>query len=368
MDAPEAPQGPPARLSLGPAWLAGEQAWEGALPELMRWPQPLGLLGEAGLLKSFRTRLGSAWLEGGLHIELLALPDGSDCCEASLTAARALAKGKGVRSLIGLGGGRMLDLAKLLAAGEGWRLATAPTSAATCACATGVAVLNDGQGGFVSVQDLDAPPALCLVDVGALRAAPPRLLAAGLADTLAKWLEWRALEAAPEGPSTGSGQDFGSGAGWELARRAAMVCEGCGDEALSGQGASAFEQALEACLLLSAAASGAGQAPAAAAHSLANALSRQPQGKALLHGEAVGLGLLWQEALLRAKGSENMRDASREGSLARRLKGWGLPTALPAGLDIRALLQDAMAPGETVHLLGTDLDAEKALAPLLSGC
>ncbi|HTB34282.1 MAG TPA: iron-containing alcohol dehydrogenase, partial [bacterium] len=195
--APEAPLGLPARLRLGPAlWLAGDGAWEAAARELESWPQPLGLLGEAGLLKRFRQPLGSAFLEGGLQVELLAQPDGTDCDAAALEALLQQAKPRNVRGLIAFGGGRMLDLGKLAAQRAGWRLATLPSSAATCACASGVAVQNSG-GAYAGVLDLGAPAELCAVEMPALRAAPPRLLAAGLADTLAKWLEWRAVEGSP---------------------------------------------------------------------------------------------------------------------------------------------------------------------------
>jgi glycerol dehydrogenase-like iron-containing ADH family enzyme len=354
--APEAPQGPPARLRLGPGlWLAGEGAWEAAAAELAAWPQPIGLLGEAGLLKLFRKPLGAAFLESGLHVELLARPDGGDCDEAALAALLADAKVRNVRSLLAFGGGRMLDLGKLAARRGGWRLATLPSSVATCAAASAVAVLNR-DGAYGEVLDLGAPAELCAVETPVLRAAPARLLAAGLADTLAKWLEWRAVEGAP-----GS---FGAGAGWALARLAAETVENLGAAALEacgqgrnaaaggGRGLAALDACMEACLLQSAAASCAGEAPAAAAHSLANALSRQAPGRNLLHGEAVGLGLLWQEALLKSVERENMEPER----LKALLTTWGLPVALPPGLDLDRLCQDATAGEESVHLLGLGLD------------
>jgi glycerol dehydrogenase len=199
-------------------------------------------------------------------------------------------------------------------------------------------VLNDGQGAYREVLDLLSPPRLCIVDARALAEAPPRLLAAGLADTLAKWLEWRAVEEAPSG--------FGAAAGWALAQAAFELCWREGAEALALPGP-ARERCVEACLLWSGLASNAGQAPAAAAHSLANALSQQGPGKALLHGEAVGLGLLWQEALLGQAG----RPALKVSELRQTLASWGLPVSLPAGLDLEALLGAAWEPDESLQLL-----------------
>jgi glycerol dehydrogenase-like iron-containing ADH family enzyme len=240
------------------------------------------------------------------------------------------------------GGGRMMDLGKLAAQRAGWRLATLPSSAATCAAASAVAVLNR-DGAYEAVLNVPAPAELCAVETPVLREAPPRLLAAGLADTLAKWLEWRAVEGTPE--------FFGAGAGWTLARQAADTCMALGVEALEGS-ATARDACIEACLLHSAVASCAGEAPAAAAHSLADALSRQGPGRTLLHGEAVGLGLLWQEALLKGVERENME----AGPLRALLKSWNLPVALPAGLDLDRLCADALAEDESVHLLGLGLD------------
>lgn len=343
--------GAPALFSLGPRWLAGAGAWEAAAAELATWPQPIGLVGEAGLLKAFRQPLVAAWLEAGLHLELLARPDGSDCGRAEIATLLSDARGRGIRSLLGFGGGRMLDLAKAAGFEAGWPVATAPSSAATCACASGVAVLNV-EGAFSELLDC-GPPTLCIVESPVLAQAPKRLLAAGLADTLAKWLEWRVLETAPE--------SFGAGAGWILAQRAATLCAELGEEALAATEGAALDACLEACLLWSALVSNAGQAPAAAAHSLANALSRQPQGKSLLHGEAVGLGLLWQEALLAGAASANMG-----GALAPLLASWGLPTTLPAGLDLDQLVADARRPDETLNLLSLEPDAarERRCLPL----
>ena len=54
-------------LSPGPAqWLAGPGAWAAAAPLLLALPQPVGLAGEAGLLKRFRRSLTQAWLEAGI--------------------------------------------------------------------------------------------------------------------------------------------------------------------------------------------------------------------------------------------------------------------------------------------------------------
>jgi glycerol dehydrogenase-like iron-containing ADH family enzyme len=352
----QAPQEPApvllAALSPGPAqWLAGPGAWAAAAPLLRALPQPLGLAGESGLLRLFRKALTEAWLENGVELVLLNLPDGVECCRKTAEALLREVRAKHCGALLGLGGGKLLDTAKWVAQEGGLPLVTVPTSAATCAAASGVVAVHGQDGSFESVLDLDRPAQLCIVDLDVLAQAPPRLLAAGMADTLAKWLEWRALE---DGPGS-----FGAAAGWALAEKAALVCEALGAEALRQPGSAAWATCVEACLLWSAQASCLGQAPAAAAHSLANALTRQAAGRNLLHGEQVGLGLLWQEALLSKStpvwGFERVRRA---------LYAWGLPTNLPGDLDRGFLVETALGPDESVHSLSLEADAASAASAL----
>ena len=78
---------------------------------------------------------------------------------------------------------------------------------------------------------------------------------------------------------------------------------------------------------------------------------------------AVGLGLLWQESLLAGAGRSNIEVHA----LNALLRAWGLPVSLPSGLDLERLCADALAPEETVHLLGLPLDAATALAHLPHG-
>lgn len=350
----QAPQGPaPVLLSAGPfQWMAGPGAWGAAAPALAALPQPVGVAGEMGLMKSYRKAMTKAWLEAGVELQLLPLPDGVECHETQAQALAKEARAKGCASLLGLGGGKALDLAKWAADLNGLPLVTAPMSAATCACASSVVVVHGRDGAYERVLDLPRPAQLCIVDTDVLKEAPPALLAAGMADTLAKWLEWRALEAAPSG--------FGTAAAWALAEKAALTCEALGAEALREPGSAAWDACIEACLLSSAQASCLGQAPAAAAHSLANALTRQSAGRKLWHGAQVGLGLLWQEALL-AQGGRELWGSAR---LRQALQSWDLPVTLPAGLDLEALVAAALDEDESVHSLDLELSPPQALAAL----
>ncbi len=301
------------------------------MERLQGLPAPLLLVGEAGLLATHRKRLSQAWLEAGLEVTLADFGSDSECCQAELDRLLRLATEKKAGTLVGFGGGKCLDMVKWAGLKSGLPVVTLPTSAATAAAATSVVVVHDAQGAVLELVDLPAPPRLCIGDLEFLKSAPPRLLAAGAGDTLAKWLEWAAVEAEPEGAESAI---------------AAFECLKAGPDC--GQ-----ESAFNACLRLSADASNRGLAPAAAAHSFCAGVSVLPQSRAWLHGEWAGLGLLLQawlfeDAGLSAPGGLGLKE------LAGILSLWELPVRIPWTLSESECDQVAsrmLAPGETVHAL-----------------
>lgn len=100
-----------------------------------------------------------------------------------------LARKNGNDVVIGVGGGRVLDLAKAVGEKQGLPFVTVPTIPATCAAWSALSVLYRTDG----VQDfylyLEHSPALILADKDLLLKAPLRTINAGVADTVAKWYE-----------------------------------------------------------------------------------------------------------------------------------------------------------------------------------
>jgi glycerol dehydrogenase-like iron-containing ADH family enzyme len=304
--------------SIKPAWVWGQTALEDSAGELGKLPGPYLLVGEASLLRPWRKRILGAWSEAGLETHLWAFPEGSECHLAMAEAIASQAKSATCRSLIAWGGGKCIDSVKWASLLAGLPLATVPSSAATCACATSVVVAHSVAGEVLEVLDLPAPPALCVADAGLLASAPQRCLAAGMADTLAKWLEWEAIE-----------DPQGEGSAQALKARD-MVLEP----------STPMESLWEANLRLSAEASNWGFAPAAAAHSFCAGMSLDPRSLGLMHGEWVGLGLLFQARLR----GEDTRD----------LRAWlsrlGLPQTLPYALsDAEALARRILREDESIH-------------------
>lgn len=311
-----------ALFSGGPEWCWGEGALESSAEKLRGMPGPFLLMGEPHLLSPARKRISGAWIEEGIEIQPLSFAEGAECSESLAKAMAAAAASKKSGSLIAWGGGKCIDTVKWAGLLAGLPVVTVPTSAATCACASSVVVAHSPAGEVLEIIDLPAAPKLCIADFELLRSAPLRLLKAGQADTLAKWLEWQAVEE-PEGPGAGEAR---------AAYEASM--DPSADE----------ERLWDASLRLSAEASRLGGAPAAAAHSFCAGMSLLEKSAAWLHGEWVGLGLLFQCRLL----------GQDSGALEAWLGSQGLMTCLPFGLDDGELARVAgkiLAPEESIWLL-----------------
>ena len=309
---------------------------EQAGPEVARLGGRVLLAGEEWLLAKWRKRLIQGLIQEGLELSLA--PFQGECCESSVQALSD--KARGFEVLAALGGGKCLDTAKLAAARLKLPLVTIPSSAATCACASPISVRYDAEGVYQDIEDLPKAADLCLVDYGLIASAGPRLLSAGMADTLAKFLEL------PEDADAA----FGANPGRLMAQHAFRVVSEFGKEALACQGA-AFEAVLEANLLTSALASSLGGATAMAAHSFCNGLSLLPEFRTWLHGELVGAGLLFQEACFRELGAD---PPDGHAGVKPLLGSWGLPVRLPGkGLEGEALegvCQKILAGEETIDL------------------
>lgn len=95
----------------------------------------------------------------------------------------------GADAILGIGGGKALDVAKAAAQMIGLPVYTLPTIAATCAAVTALSIVYHADGKLDRFLFLDAPPAQAFLDTELLATAPSRYFRAGLADAMAKHLE-----------------------------------------------------------------------------------------------------------------------------------------------------------------------------------
>jgi glycerol-1-phosphate dehydrogenase [NAD(P)+] len=133
-----------------------------------------------------------------------------EACEGSLAesarvvAALGLVRGDATLAVIGLGGGRALDVAKHAAASVSLAFVSVPTSLSNDGFASPTASLTDDSGRRTSVAC--GGPAVVVVDTAVCAAAPPALFASGVGDVAAKLTalaDWELAEHAGTGKVDG---------------------------------------------------------------------------------------------------------------------------------------------------------------------
>lgn len=279
-----------------------------------------------------------------------------DCTEPTAERAVAAAADHGATLIIGVGGGKALDLAKLVGDSADLPVVTVPTSAATCAAWTALGNFYTEAGAFEHGRGLPRCPAAVLVDTTLIARAPGRLLASGLADTLAKWFETSAsvdYETA----------DMGTRAAWKMARFLHDEIREWGEEAyadaMAGRHSAAVDRAIETNICLAGTVGGLGgeRCRSVAAHAVCNALTGMPGNAGSWHGEKVAFGILVQLVL------EGREDEAAD--LARFFTSIGVPVTL-AGLgyhldeaQIQAVAGHVCRPASTVHHLPFPVTPER---------
>ena len=281
-------------------------------------------------------------------------------CSENEIARLTAAAGDDRTVVIGVGGGAVLDTAKVVARRLGLPLVAIPTIAATCAAWTPLSVWYNEAGQALRFEIFNDANHLVLVEPRILLAAPVEYLLAGIGDTLAKWYEAVVLSPQPETLS--------------LTVRLGLQTAQDIRDVLLNQSESALKAAHNATLnqdfldVVDAIIAGGGMVGGlgerytrvAAAHAVHNGLTVLPQTAHFLHGTKVAYGILVQCALL------GQTDTLRQLKAAFRV--FGLPVSL-AELDVdisddaalQAVIARTLQSGESIHYLPGPLDADTLL-------
>ncbi|MBP7506721.1 MAG: glycerol dehydrogenase [Prolixibacteraceae bacterium] len=264
---------------------------ENAIKEL---PELIKLLGNKGLILGSRTVIKKILPDypefeksGIIEIEKFI----GECCESEIKRVYDLIQSKKIDVLIGMGGGKTIDTAKIASDRANIPLIIVPTIASTDAPCSGCAVIYSEGSVFESVYYQKMNPQVVLVDLNIIVKSPVRFLVAGMGDALATWFEAKSCERTHSLNECGG---YGTMTGLNLARlcydtvllygKSAKIA--CDNKIVTP----AFSHIVEANILLSGL--GFESSGLAGAHAIHNGLTVLEDTHSSFHGEKVAFGLL----------------------------------------------------------------------------
>ena len=100
-----------------------------------------------------------------------------------------LVANENIGGIVAVGGGKVLDLGKLIANETGIPCICLPTLASTCAAYTPVSIVYNENHEMIDFKILNQAISLTLIDPTVILNSPKDYLIAGIGDTLAKWYE-----------------------------------------------------------------------------------------------------------------------------------------------------------------------------------
>jgi hydroxycarboxylate dehydrogenase A len=260
-------------------------------------------------------------------------------------------------AVIGVGGGKVLDLAKSVCNVTHAQAVLIPTLPSNCSPWTPVSVVYDDKGTFIRFDVYPVGPSLVLVEPKILLHAPVDMLIAGIADTLAKWYEADVQLAGITNKSLPL----------EICYYTAKRCkdvllqhsEGAIQSAKSGVLHDDFIKVTEAIIMLAGMVGGFGDhyGRVAGAHSIHNGLTVLKETHHALHGEKVAYGILVQLVL------ENKWEEIKD------LIGFYQKLQLPLSLSdlgvqdindetISSVAEKSVVPGESIHVMPGEITAD----------
>jgi glycerol dehydrogenase len=268
-------------------YIQGENAID-ELPGLIR------LLGKNGLILASPTvkkNILPAYNIPGSDDSIVVEEFRGECCETELSRLSEIIRSKSIDVVVGMGGGKTIDMAKIVSDRANLPVIIVPTIASSDAPCSGCAVIYSDKGIFESVYYQKLNPQMVLVDMNVIASAPTRFLVAGMGDALATWFEARSCE------RTCSENECG-GYSTMTAFNLAKLCY----DSLLKYGPSAkiacdnhivtpaLHHIVEANILLSGI--GFESSGLAAAHSVHNGLTALDETHSFYHGEKVAFGVL----------------------------------------------------------------------------
>ncbi len=299
----------------------GKNAWNKALPHITKLTKRPLILGKSTQTSSLRNLIVRDLRDQKLEAYSADLE--FDCCFEDISRVKNLILKNNNDSVVAAGGGKVLDAGKYLADCLNIPCITVPLSASTCAGWTALSNIYTKNGQFIKDVSLRSCPKILVYDHKFIQTAPPRTLASGIADALAKWYE---------SSITSSTIDDG------LVQQAIQISRVLRDQLLI-DGEKAYTRQLEnntswcntieACGLTAGLIGGIGgeKCRTAAAHAIHNAITQIITKNKFLHGEIVGVGILLQLRIEEMKNNNQLANQSIK-QLLLLMRKLNLPTTI----------------------------------------
>ncbi len=128
-----------------------------------------------------------------------------ECCQQEIERLTDNAKEQKVDAFVGIGGGKVLDTAKAVAAELSIPVVIVPTIASTDAPTSALSVIYTSEGEFSEYRFNSKNPDVVIMDTQIVAQAPTRLLVAGMGDALSTYFEARANERSGKSTMAGGG-------------------------------------------------------------------------------------------------------------------------------------------------------------------
>ena len=338
---------------------------ENAIAELVYY---MGLLGEKGLIlaspTAYRKVLPRYNLKGTGDWIFMEEFQG-ECCEKELSRLSEIICRKKVDNVVGVGGGKTIDTAKIAADRAGIPVIIVPTIASTDAPCSGCAVIYSEQGVFNSIYYLKMNPQVVLVDTIVIAGAPVRFLVAGMGDALSTWFEARSCDSSKSPNECGG---YSTMTALHLAKLCYDILLLYGSDAKAACEQHLVTPALDHIIEANTLLSGIGfeSSGLATAHSIHNGLSVLSETHSFLHGEKVAFGVLTGLHLTDAEPQEIEKVYSF-------CEGIGLPTTFCdiGVIDInRSKLMNvalkASLPAEGIHHEAVQITPDKIINAMIA--
>ncbi len=336
----------------------------GAINELPLLIKSLGKNGMILASKSVKNEILPKFFRDELQNNALIELFNGECTEQELDRIARIIEDNEIDVVVGMGGGKVIDTAKISADRAKIEVIIIPTVASSDDPCSGCAVTYTELGEFEAVLYQKRNPAAVLVDLDIIANSPVRLLVAGMGDALATYFEARSCHRTQSvnecgGMSTLTGLNIAKLCYDTLLKYGLQAKIACEKHIVTP----ALTNITEANILLSGI--GFESSGIAAAHAIHNGLTALAQTHPYFHGEKVAFGTLTQLHLISAETSE-IDEVYSFCELV------GLPTTLAEigiseinEIDLKKVAEKSCEPDQAIHHEAGEITPKKVMDAII---